>query len=69
MEAIYEALHIEPRFERERASRSCTRARRPAQAGAVGELHPAVLEGAWGAFELDLETLVADAPDGSSTRT
>jgi phenylalanyl-tRNA synthetase beta chain len=28
----------------------------------VGELHPAVLEGTWGAFELDLDALVAAAP-------
>lgn len=27
------------------------------EAGLVGEIHPALLEGAWGAFELDLETL------------
>jgi len=30
------------------------------EAGVVGELHPALLEGVWGAFELDLES-VADA--------
>jgi phenylalanyl-tRNA synthetase beta chain len=29
----------------------------------VGELHPALLEGTWGAFELDLATLVAGADD------
>ncbi len=28
-------------------------------AGVVGEVHPAVLEGTWGAFELDLEELAA----------
>jgi phenylalanyl-tRNA synthetase beta chain len=32
-------------------------------AGAVGELHPAVLDGVWGAFELDLAKLLAAAPD------
>jgi phenylalanyl-tRNA synthetase beta chain len=31
------------------------------ETGAVGELHPAVLEGKWGAFELDLEALAAAA--------
>jgi phenylalanyl-tRNA synthetase beta chain len=31
------------------------------EAGVVGELHPALLEGTWGAFELDLATLVAGA--------
>ncbi len=29
--------------------------------GVVGELHPALLEGTWGAFELDLETLASAA--------
>ncbi len=33
------------------------------EAGVVGELHPALLEGTWGAFELDLATLVAGADD------
>ena len=31
--------------------------------GAVGELHPAILDGEWGVFELDLETLAAAAPE------
>src|SRR5204863_386798 len=31
--------------------------------GWVGELHPALLEGAWGAFELDLDGLVDAAPE------
>jgi phenylalanyl-tRNA synthetase beta chain len=31
------------------------------ETGVVGELHPAVLEGTWGAFELDLEALAAAA--------
>jgi phenylalanyl-tRNA synthetase beta chain len=33
------------------------------EAGLVGELHPALLEGTWGAFELDLETLASSARD------
>ena len=33
------------------------------EAGVVGELHPALLGGVWGAFELDLETLVDAARD------
>jgi phenylalanyl-tRNA synthetase beta chain len=32
-------------------------------AGFVGELHPASLEGSWGAFELDLDDLFADVPE------
>ena len=33
------------------------------EAGVVGELHPALLEGVWGVFELDLEELAATARD------
>jgi phenylalanyl-tRNA synthetase beta chain len=33
------------------------------EAGWLGELHPSLLEGAWGAFELDLETLFAEVPE------
>jgi phenylalanyl-tRNA synthetase beta chain len=29
----------------------------------VGELHPTLLEGTWGAFELDLDTLAASAQE------
>jgi phenylalanyl-tRNA synthetase beta chain len=32
-------------------------------AGVVGELHPALLDGTWGVFELDLERLFAEARD------
>jgi phenylalanyl-tRNA synthetase beta chain len=33
------------------------------EAGVFGEVHPAVLDGSWGAFELDLESLFAVARD------
>ncbi|MET1010518.1 MAG: phenylalanine--tRNA ligase subunit beta, partial [Gaiellaceae bacterium] len=33
------------------------------EAGWVGELHPALLEGSWGVFELDLDTLFAQVPE------
>ena len=59
------ALHLEPSFEREPSPGPLfhpgTSARIPA--GVVGGLHPAVLEGEWGAFELDLATLVSAAPE------
>jgi phenylalanyl-tRNA synthetase beta chain len=32
-------------------------------AGWVGELHPTLLEGSWGIFELDLDTLFAGVPE------
>jgi phenylalanyl-tRNA synthetase beta chain len=31
--------------------------------GWLGELHPRVLEGAWGAFELDLDALIEASPE------
>ncbi|MEX2612841.1 MAG: hypothetical protein WD380_04625, partial [Gaiellaceae bacterium] len=32
-------------------------------AGVLGELHPTLLDGTWGVFELDLGTLFAPSPD------
>ena len=32
-------------------------------AGWLGELHPALLDGSWGAFELDVEALMAPIPE------
>jgi len=63
VEALYGALKVEPRFER--ASDDLFHPRKTAslQAGIVGELHPQVLEGVWGAFELDLKELLAAVPE------
>jgi phenylalanyl-tRNA synthetase beta chain len=64
VEALHEALGIEPLFERAsdipwlhpgKAAR--------VDAGWVGELHPALLDGSWGIFELDLATLFAEVPE------
>jgi phenylalanyl-tRNA synthetase beta chain len=63
VEVVHDALHVEARV---------TRAREPflhpgkaarVDAGWLGELHPGLLEGAWGVFELDLETLFAGVPE------
>jgi phenylalanyl-tRNA synthetase beta chain len=59
VEQVYAALGIEPVFERTaepflhpgKAARTVE--------GWVGELHPAELDGEWGAFELDLDVLAA----------
>ena len=61
VEAIHRALRAPARFEP--ASHPLLHPGKAARtsAGLLGELHPTVLEGAWGAFELDLETLVAGA--------
>jgi phenylalanyl-tRNA synthetase beta chain len=57
VEQIYAALGVEPVFERTRARRLHPGKAAQSAEGWVGELHPAELEGAWGAFELDLDAL------------
>ncbi len=62
VEALYAALRLEPRFERgEHPLLHPGKAAR-LEAGVVGELHPDRLEGAWGAFELDLSSLLEQVP-------
>jgi len=63
VEQLYGALKIEPSYER--AAEPFLHPGRSARIreGWVGELHPALLEGAWGAFELDLDGLVDAAPE------
>jgi phenylalanyl-tRNA synthetase beta chain len=63
LEALYEALGLELRVARGthvllHPGKSAT-----TEAGWLGELHPTLLEGSWGAFELDLETLFAAVPE------
>jgi len=63
LETLYEALAIEPLLER--TSRPFLHPGKAAdlEAGWVGELHPTLLEGEWGTFELDLATLFAQVPE------
>jgi phenylalanyl-tRNA synthetase beta chain len=63
LEALYTALQLELRVER--GSHALLHSGKVAatEAGWLGELHPTVLEGAWGAFELDLDTLLAPVPE------
>ena len=63
VEALYGALGLELRVER--GSHDLLHPGKAAvtEAGWLGELHPTLLEGAWGAFELDLAILVAAVPD------
>jgi phenylalanyl-tRNA synthetase beta chain len=63
VEQLYDALKIVPVFER--ASEPFLHPGKSARTreGWVGELHPTLLEGVWGAFELDLDALVAAAPE------
>jgi phenylalanyl-tRNA synthetase beta chain len=63
VETVYATLRIEPRFERAREEFLHPGKGARTEAGWVGELHPALLEGNWGAFELDLEILFAAAAE------
>ena len=59
VETLYSALGLELAVER--GSNALLHPGKAAEtaAGWLGELHPTLLEGTWGAFELDLETLFA----------
>ena len=62
VEQIYSALGVEPSYERTSEQfLHPGKAARTAE-GWLGELHPAALEGVWGAFELDLDALSVAAP-------
>lgn len=63
LETLYEALALELRVRRGGHELLHPGKAAVTDAGWLGELHPALLEGTWGAFELDLATLVAAAPD------
>jgi phenylalanyl-tRNA synthetase beta chain len=63
LETLYDALGLELRVRR--GSNALLHPGKAAEtdAGWLGELHPSLLEGEWGAFELDLETLFAVVPE------
>ena len=63
LEQLYTTLKIEPSFERTAEPSLHPGKSARTSEGWVGELHPAVLEGTWGAFEVDLDALVAAAPE------
>jgi phenylalanyl-tRNA synthetase beta chain len=63
VEALYAALKAEPVFERTTDDLLHPGKAASVRAGIVGELHPAVLEGVWGVFELDLAGLLEAAND------
>jgi phenylalanyl-tRNA synthetase beta chain len=63
LETLYGALHVELRPEpAERPFLHPGKAAR-IDAGWVGELHPALLDGEWGVFELDLGELFSAVPE------
>jgi phenylalanyl-tRNA synthetase beta chain len=63
LETLYGAFGIEPRLQR--TTRPFLHPGKAAEleAGWVGELHPTLLEGSWGAFELDLPALFDQVPE------
>ena len=63
LEALYGALHLELAVERIANAMLHPGKGARTKAGWLGELHPALLEGAWGAFELDLGELAASVPE------
>jgi phenylalanyl-tRNA synthetase beta chain len=66
VEQIYSALGVEPTYERANAPYLHPGKAAQTADGWIGELHPALLEGVWGAFELDLDALVVAAPQVAS---
>jgi phenylalanyl-tRNA synthetase beta chain len=63
VETLYEALGLELRVERGAQELLHPGKAAATAAGWLGELHPTLLEGTWGAFELDLATLFDLVPD------
>jgi phenylalanyl-tRNA synthetase beta chain len=63
VETVYEAIRAKRRFERATEPFLHPGKAARTQEGWVGELHPSLLAGAWGAFELDLRELVAAAAE------
>jgi phenylalanyl-tRNA synthetase beta chain len=62
VEAIFDALHVEPRFERAQPLPGMT-VGATTHAGWVAQYGPLDLDGEWSAFELDLADLFAAVPE------
>jgi phenylalanyl-tRNA synthetase beta chain len=58
VDTLYGALKAEPAFERAEHDLLHPGKSAATAAGVVGELHPGVLDGVWGVFELDLAKLL-----------
>ena len=63
VEALYEAIHIPLELRRTSLDHLHPGKAAETDAGWLGELHPTLLDGSWGAFELDLEALMAPLPE------
>ena len=62
VDALYAALKAEPAFRRVEDDLLHPGKSAATDSGVVGELHPAVLDGVWGVFELDLAKLLEETP-------
>jgi phenylalanyl-tRNA synthetase beta chain len=63
VEALHGALHLDLELERQEHPALHPGKSAATAAGVVGELHPALLDGSWGVFELDVATLIAPIPE------
>jgi phenylalanyl-tRNA synthetase beta chain len=63
VETLHAALLLEPRFERSQDDLFHPGKSARVEAGVLGELRPDLLEGTWGAFELDLARLIDGVPE------
>jgi phenylalanyl-tRNA synthetase beta chain len=63
LETLYAALQLELRVERGSHALLHPGKAAATEAGWLGELHPTLLEGVWGAFELDLAALFVPVPE------
>jgi phenylalanyl-tRNA synthetase beta chain len=65
LETLHAALHVPLRVERDPDPPAVLHPGRAARtpAGLLGELHPRLLEGRWGVFELSLGPLFAEVPE------
>jgi phenylalanyl-tRNA synthetase beta chain len=63
LEALYRALQLELRVRRGSHPLLHPGKAAATDAGVLGELHPSLLEGSWGVFELDLERLFEQVQD------
>ncbi len=63
VEALHEALHVALDVRRASFDHLHPGKAAETEAGWLGELHPALLEGSWGVFELDVEALMAPVPE------
>ncbi len=63
VEVLYDALHIPLEVRRTSLPHLHPGKAAETDAGWLGELHPTLLEGSWGVFELDIEALMTPIPE------